>query len=283
MIKKSISLFLLCFLYCIGLVNAAPLSDFRIATWNLQGSSASNESKWNINVRQLITGHQSADILMVQEAGSLPATAQRTARVVQPVGVGIPIDEYLWNLGTARRPNNVYIYYSRVDVGANRVNLAIVSRYQAEEVFVIAPTTSVLQARPAIGIRVGDNVFFSAHALSSGGADAPSLITNIFHFFMQTQERRGLSWIVVGDFNRNPLTLERALQREPGVGNNTFIVAPAEPTHRSGSILDYAVVHDASLTTGHQQNQTLNASLMFNQVRSQITSDHFPVSFVKDR
>ncbi|MFW9294888.1 cytolethal distending toxin subunit B family protein, partial [Glaesserella parasuis] len=75
------------------------------------------ESKWNINVRQLLTGPQAAGILMVQEAGSLPSTVVHTRRMVQPEGVGFPIDEYVWNLGTRSRPNNVYIYYSRLDVG----------------------------------------------------------------------------------------------------------------------------------------------------------------------
>ncbi|EDV2803275.1 cytolethal distending toxin subunit B family protein, partial [Salmonella enterica subsp. diarizonae] len=34
----------------------ANISDYRVMTWNLQGSSASTESKWNINVRQLLSG-----------------------------------------------------------------------------------------------------------------------------------------------------------------------------------------------------------------------------------
>ncbi|OOR99495.1 cytolethal distending toxin subunit CdtB [Canicola haemoglobinophilus] len=264
----------------LSLNSFAALNNYNVATWNLQGSSASSESKWNINVRQLITGRDSADILMVQEAGSLPLSAMQTQRVIQPVGVGIPINEYVWNLGTTTRPNNVYIYYSRLDVGANRVNLAIVSRVQAEEVFVISPTTTVLQARPAIGIRIGNDVFFSVHALSSGGSDAISLINNVYDFFNQDVTRRRYSWMLVGDFNRSPTNLQSALSAEPRVNNNTLIVAPTEPTHRSGSILDYAVIHNA---TGEATQLNLGASIMFNQVRSQITSDHYPVSFIKDR
>ncbi|QIM63024.1 cytolethal distending toxin subunit CdtB [Pasteurellaceae bacterium Orientalotternb1] len=261
----------------------ATLDQYTVATWNLQGSSASNESKWNINVRQLITGQQSAGILMVQEAGSLPASARRTQRVIQPVGVGIPIEEYLWNLGTSRRPDFVYIYYSRLDVGANRVNLAIVSRARADEVFVVDSGVPVLQARPAIGIRIGNDVFFSAHALSSGGTDAPRLVQNVFNFFLEPEhpERRNMNWMLVGDFNRSPTSLQNALRQEPGVNNGTLIVAPTEPTHRSGNILDYAVIHNANQT--QRQTTNVSASIMFNQMRSQIASDHFPVSFVKDR
>ncbi|EFP2895341.1 cytolethal distending toxin subunit B family protein, partial [Campylobacter jejuni] len=34
----------------------ASLEDYNAGTWNLQGSSASTESKWNISIRQLVTG-----------------------------------------------------------------------------------------------------------------------------------------------------------------------------------------------------------------------------------
>lgn len=265
----------------ISLSSWATFDQYKIATWNLQGSSAANESKWNINVRQLVTGDQSADILMIQEAGTLPASAQRTQRMIQPVGVGIPIDEYTWNLGTGRRPDLVYIYYSRLDVGANRVNLAIVSRYRADEIFVIGSGVPVLQARPAIGIRVGRDVFFSLHALSSGGTDASRLIQNIYSFFANNETRRQYNWMAVGDFNRSPVSLQTALRDEPSVTNNTLIIAPTEPTHRSGNILDYAVLHNAN--QGHHQHTRVSASIMFNRFRSQIASDHFPVSFVRDR
>lgn len=263
-----------------SLSSYANLSDFKVATWNLQGSSAVNESKWNINVRQLLSGEQGADILMVQEAGSLPSSAVRTSRVIQHGGT--PVEEYTWNLGTQSRPNVVYIYYSRLDVGANRVNLAIVSRRQADEVFVVHSDSSVLQSRPAIGIRIGTDVFFTVHALSTGGSDAVSLIRNIFTAFL-APERRGYSWMVVGDFNRAPTNLEVALRQEPAVSENTIIVAPTEPTHRSGNILDYAILHDAHLPRREQVRERIGASLMLNQLRSQITSDHFPVSFVSDR
>ena len=262
----------------------ANLSDFKVATWNLQGSSAVNESKWNINVRQLLSGEQGADILMVQEAGSLPRSAVRTSRVIQHGGT--PIEEYTWNLGTRSRPNMVYIYYSRLDVGANRVNLAIVSRRQADEAFIVHSDSSVLQSRPAVGIRIGTDVFFTVHALATGGSDAVSLIRNIFTTFTSSPsspERRGYSWMVVGDFNRAPVNLEAALRQEPAVSENTIIIAPTEPTHRSGNILDYAILHDAHLPRREQARERIGASLMLNQLRSQITSDHFPVSFVRDR
>lgn len=134
----------------------ANLENFNVGTWNLQGSSAATESKWSVSVRQLVSGANPLDILMIQEAGTLPRTATPTGRHVQQGGT--PIDEYEWNLGTLSRPDRVFIYYSRVDVGANRVNLAIVSRMQAEEVIVLPPPTTV--SRPIIGIRNGNDAFF---------------------------------------------------------------------------------------------------------------------------
>lgn len=271
------------YILLVGLLSAvchAHLHDFRVATWNLQGSSAASESKWNINVRQLLTGSDAADILMVQEAGTLPASARRTGRMVQPTEVGIPIEEYLWNLGSSRRPNFYYIYYSRIDVGANRVNLALVSRRQADEVFVVSQGSTVLQARPAIGIRIGSDVFLSAHALASGGSDAGRIVEHVYRFFSESSRNR-YNWMLVGDFNRSPNSLQVALRSEPSVENHTLIVAPTEPTHRSGNILDYAVLHNAN--QGQSQRTDMSASIMFNQFRSQIASDHFPVSFVRNR
>lgn len=36
-------------------ISFADLSDFKVATWNLQGSNAPTENKWNTHVRQLVT------------------------------------------------------------------------------------------------------------------------------------------------------------------------------------------------------------------------------------
>ncbi len=87
----------------------ADLTDFRVATWNLQGASATTESKWNINVRQLISGENAVDILAVQEAGSPPSTAVDTGRVIP--SPGIPVRELIWNLSTNSRPQQVYIFF----------------------------------------------------------------------------------------------------------------------------------------------------------------------------
>ncbi|ELH9512366.1 cytolethal distending toxin subunit B family protein [Salmonella enterica] len=247
----------------------ANISDYRVMTWNLQGSSASTESKWNVNVRQLLSGTSGVDILMVQEAGAIPTSAVPTGRHIQPFGVGIPIDEYTWNLGTTRRQDIRYIYYSRIDVGARRVNLAIVSRQRADNVYVLRPTT--VASRPVIGIGLGNDVFLTAHAVASGGPDAAAIVRVTTNFFRQPQMRH-LSWFLAGDFNRAPDRLESDLMTEH-LERFVTVLAPTEPTQIGGGILDYGVIVDRAL-----YSQRVEASRNL-----QLASDHYPVAFLARR
>lgn len=249
----------------------ADLEKYNIGTWNLQGSSAASESKWSVSIRQLITGDNPLDILMVQEAGTLPRTATPTGRHVQQGGT--PIDEYEWNLGTLSRPNRVFIYYSRVDVGANRVNLAIVSRVQAEEVIVLPPPTTA--SRPIIGIRIANDAFFSIHALARGGNDAGAIVTAVDGFFRNRPE---INWMIAGDFNREPNTLLRLLDFP--LANRVNVVFPPSFTQRSGGVLDYAVT-GSSNTRRTYIPPALSAILMLASLRTHLVSDHFPVNFRK--
>lgn len=122
-------------------ISFADLSDFKVATLEFAGSNAPTENKWNTHVRQLVTGSGAVDILMVQEAGAVPASATLTEREFSTPG--IPMNEYIWNTGTNSRPQELFIYFSRVDAFANRVNLAIVSNRRADEVIVLPPPTVV--------------------------------------------------------------------------------------------------------------------------------------------
>ncbi|OBV29450.1 cytolethal distending toxin subunit CdtB [Helicobacter sp. CLO-3] len=242
--------------------------DYKTASWNLQGSSASTESKWSISVRQLISGENAADVLAIQEAGSLPHTATPTGRQIPTVGT-IPIQEFEWSLGSRSRPESAFVYYSPVDAGANRVNLAIVSRRRADDVIVLPPPTSV--SRPIIGIRLGNDVFFSVHALANGGTDTVAIINAVFDRFRNEPDVR---WMIMGDFNRSPENLRFELRLETRL--HVEIIAPNAATHRSGGTLDYAVVGSSS----QLRPQTgLLALLMLANFRTQLTSDHFPVNF----
>ncbi|MCR6570412.1 cytolethal distending toxin subunit B family protein [Campylobacter insulaenigrae] len=251
----------------------AGLESYNLGTWNLQGSSAATESKWNVSIRQLMTGDNALDVLAVQEAGVLPSSARDTGRQVQPVGVGIPIHEYEWNLGTLSRPQSVFIYYSRIDVGANRVNMAIVSRTRADEVIVI-PHPSVASARPVIGIRIGNDAFFSVHALASGGADAAAAVTAVDNFFAT---RAGIDYIIMGDFNREPDLLMRDL--DASLRNRLRVVAPPSFTQVTGRrVIDYALTGTSTRTAAYTP-PLLSAVLAVAGLRTFLASDHFPVNF----
>lgn len=266
-------LFYLCISSCVLFAN---LEDYRVGTWNLQGSSAATESKWSVSVRQLIVGDDSLNVLAVQEAGAVPASAQRTGRQIQPGGT--PVEEYIWQLGTSTRPRSVYIYYSNIDVGARRVNLAIVSDRMADEVIVVRQTSIAPDvSRPALGIRIGNDVFFNIHALASGGGDASALVTAVHDHFSGMPN---VNWMILGDFNRDPASLRSGLPQR--VDRNTRIVFPGSPTHFSstgGRVLDYAVIGRTDTQSTAPSLPSIIAFLMTATVRAHLTSDHFPVRF----
>ncbi len=253
----------------IATLGFAKPEDYKIATWNLQGSSAITESKWNISVRQIISGENPADILAVQEAGNLPQTALPTGRSINQGGT--IVTEHLWQLGSISRPFQVYIYYAQIDTGANRVNLAIVSRIKADEIIILPPPT--VASRPLIGIRIGNDVFFNIHALANGGVDAPAIINSVFDRF---RNMPNITWMILGDFNRSPESLRGTLGLETRV-RVTFLAPPA-PTQRSGGTLDWAIVGNSARDL---VRTTLVAVLMLANLRTHLVSDHFPVNFRK--
>ncbi|NDJ27124.1 cytolethal distending toxin subunit B family protein [Campylobacter sp. MIT 12-8780] len=265
--KKYIAILIFSFLALF----AKDMDDYKVASWNLQGSSANTESKWSVSIRQLISGDNAADILAVQEAGSLPHTATPTGR--EQNLSDIIVREYNWDLGSRSRPDGVFVYYTRIDTGANRVNLAIVSRTRADEIIILPPPTT--PSRPVIGIRIDNNAFFSVHALANGGSDSVAIVNSVFEHF---RDRPDLTWMIAGDFNRNPENLRFELNLERRV--RTTIIAPDAPTQRSGGTLDYAIVGSSS---GSVTRTALVALLMLSNFRTQLVSDHFPVNFRRFR
>ncbi|TQR31885.1 cytolethal distending toxin subunit B family protein [Campylobacter sp. MIT 99-7217] len=251
-----------------GFILAKP-EDFKLATWNLQGSSAATESKWNISVRQIISGENPADILAIQEAGNLPSSAQPTGRSLNQGGT--IVTEHRWQLGSMSRPFEVYVYFSQIDTGANRVNLAIVSRIRAEEIIILPPPSVV--SRPIIGIRIGNDVFFNIHALANGGVDAPAIVNSVFNRF---RNMPNITWTIMGDFNRSPESVREALSLETRI--RITVLAPGAATQRSGGTLDWAIVGNSA---GGIAETALVAVLMLANLRTHLVSDHFPVNFRK--
>lgn len=262
---KKILLFVI---FALNLAFAKP-EDFKTATWNLQGSSAMTESKWSISIRQIVSGQNAVDILAVQEAGSLPATVRATMRQLDTSITQIA--EYIWELGTVSRPEQVYIYYAQTDTAGNRVNLAIVSRQRADEVIVLPPPS--VASRPIIGIRLGNDVFFNIHALANGGTDVPAIVNSVFSRFTNEPQT---TWMIMGDFNRSP-DISAIIELQIRV--RMSIIATNQSTQRSGGNLDWAIVGNSAGST--LLNPALSAVLMLANLRTHIVSDHFPVNFRK--
>lgn len=280
----KIFIYILSALFVLGRSAFAAIDDRVVVTWNLQGASASTESKWNVNVRQLLVGPASSsrrqvDIMTIQEAGSPPQSAVREPplgnRLENPDNVAAPVEEYSWNLGTRNRPNIYYIYFSRVDQGANRVNLAIVSRQRADSVLLLRASTWT-GARPVLGIRLGSDHYFGIHALANGGSDSGVIVRRVWDYFAQNQNRS--QWMISGDFNRSPALLAALLyQYYPNVYQNVSLQNQQQPTQRSGGNLDYGVVGQFGNPGGGAV--ALNRNLFTPGLLGQLASDHSPILF----
>ena len=212
-----------------------------IATWNMQGASHSTENKWNSGVLNLLSS--GAQICCLQECGDKP----RSAVLRQQNYCGIPgLNLYTW--GTERYPK--WILFYPADSKGNRCNLAIASNAAPTEGFLVAPAVQPIW-RPTIGMTLDGTVFFTLHAISPGGPDAPALVNAAFG--------AGGSVIVAGDYNRAPGTM----------GGGAQVVCPPNgptyPSTRPESYYDYVIKNFGDATTG--------------TVLSLQLSDHLPVQF----
>ncbi len=224
----------------------------------MQGATGFRESKWNTDVKRLFL-NLGADIICLQEAGVPPATAISFPFPGWIAGgdPGIPWAFLQWNLGTRSRPKFVYIFWIQCDPGANRNNLAIVSKQQPNAVVVV--NGGIPGARPAIGIQlfidgVAVNIY-SLHAFSGGGGNAPALLNNIHAV--------GGPWFALGDYNRDPGTWAH-VALPPGTNgcpHNGSITHPS-----SGTNLDYAFINPAPSVKGVVLDNF-------------IVSDHYPVGY----
>jgi hypothetical protein len=207
----------------IGTLPAAYAVGGNVGTWNMQGSNASTENKWQTGVAQAMRGGN-LDVLALQEAGAVPASANQINLVAEtrdwpaPLGDGIPVEQYNW-LGTATRPA-YYIYYAQTDPNGNRVNLAIVTRRRADRVFSFTPPGA---RRAVIGVQFGNCVYFAVHARSgprdnSRFNDGPSIVSGIETAIDFAS--RGSMWAALGDWNRQPANLIGSPNFPQGRGEN---------------------------------------------------------------
>ena len=151
----------------------------------------------------------------------------------------------------------------------------------ADEVFVVHQNIVATDvSRPAIGIRIGNDVFFNIHALANGGGDAPALVTAVHDFFINMPQ---INWLIAGDFNRDPALLQAGLDTR--ITNHIRIAAPNSATHFSSRganrILDYAVVGRSSPERTALPLPQITALLIAASMRAHLASDHSPVHFAR--
>lgn len=231
------------------------LCKMNLVTWNMQGSNASTEDKWNTQVATILNANSKPDFICLQESGGVPDSAveRGSKRVRDPrTGADTMIRYYEWR-GTATRPGCCVVFHEW-DAAGGRVNSAVVIRgirwpEQMELVW-----GGAHDWRPALGIELEGKWTFSYHAISKGGPDAPTVVA----------AAAGLAnpspWVIAGDFNREPpFTVPGGSAiREPG--GNTYSVK--SPTKK----YDYCV----STVAPKGQGDVLTSVLF---------SDHYPVLF----
>ncbi|GHG92597.1 RICIN domain-containing protein [Comamonas sp. JC664] len=256
----------------------------KVVTWNMQGSGTNEgglyASKYTLNVIPMMTGQLQhlPDVIALQEAGIPPWSVlnqvinQFPQNVyTNPAGQMPDVIQYRLS-GSRTRDNATYLYWLETDPNGHRVNLAIASRVEADEVFVVTqgPNWPGPTLRPALGIRLGNTVYFTLHAISPNGPDAVGLLEAIREQMAAANGGQGYDWVALGDFNRAPANLRTALGLGPN-GNQYHVVDPAGPTQglpHPTATLDYAV------GPNHQVPRIFGG-----QVFSVANSDHFPVLY----
>ncbi|NEQ78639.1 MAG: hypothetical protein F6K23_40020 [Okeania sp. SIO2C9] len=218
-----------------------------LVTWNMQGSSASTDDKWNQGILQFIK--QGAEVCSLQECGSVPASA-KPETPTNPLPTGVEL--YTWK-GSANPTK--YILFYPADPGGNRCNLAVVSVKKPKNVKLLESISSA-KWRPVLGAEYDGSTryCFTIHAMSGSGNDIEGLVKAI-------NVAVG-DWVVAGDFNRQP---DKITSGTPGT-----VCPPNGPTHPSKapvSKYDYAIKKATPSVTGQVYQVP-------------ILSDHLAVAFV---
>lgn len=225
-------------------LNRRHYSDYRLATMNLQGANDDGENKW---VSLLSRQMDNYDIVALQESGAYPLASSEEnpneAHVVRWGNNDRVVSQRIWHLGTNSRPDDVYIYHVRNGRTNFRTSMAIISRRPADEVIVFGPIARA--SRPILGIRRGNDFFFSIHAGAHGNNEVPGAVGAIEAFMSGVVRRTPVAtWIIMGDYNRDGPGIGRRLLPAPPNIRRGFAI-PNRNTHHSPTgtsrILDIAI------------------------------------------
>ncbi|MEV0227482.1 endonuclease/exonuclease/phosphatase family protein [Streptomyces sp. NPDC050704] len=249
---------------------SAFVGNWRLGTYNMQGSGGglNGQSKWQSDVYPLM--QQGIQVLALQEAGTIPASAtnvrNRTLTVHTNDGgyqyFGLTTAE--WRPGGSRGAT-YYIYLLNTDPQGHRVNVAFITNQRADSI-ATAYGGAGGAGRPALGLRFGNDMFWSVHALSNGGSNAAQLVREI------NAASAGRNWAAMGDWNRTPESMETQLwnQQQAIAGDVTFYHTRGQETqtHQGGNQLDYMVSNGNDDSVGAGRMQLMS-------------SDHYPVMFYR--
>jgi hypothetical protein len=324
--RPVLSVFSAC-LFIVALLAAVPLAlvgssparadtnlpDTSFITWNMQGSTVQGASLWSDYLPPVLTSHthagmqgSTARVLMLQEVGAgVPPSATPRAnptndsRVTYATWTGAgasrarPWAMYFLqsnnpsSTATGGRVNTIVMFRTALDGNGNPIG--------ADQVMVVNPSPSTSAnaspRRPAIGIRLGNDWYFSFHALTGGGGDAASMLHAIADA-VEAAQPAGVTynWTVGGDFNTAPRNLyNRAdfpLINNPNSPTGPNIIASGQATHLNAATQSYDQELDYAVTTvpvspiiGHPQlGQTAVGYPMAAQtLTNNGASDHLPV------
>ena len=252
-----------------------PPVQLRAATFNMQGTSATQTDKFRAHLLHRIRQHH---VIALQEAGAPPISARHEAQlsVSDQFGGAHEVNRWRWEVGTSGRPENYMLYY--LEVGRQRVRVAMMvnSDVSVTGVTVIADgaqsPSGLLSPRPVLGLRIRlpgmrtDMTVYSFHAISGGGPNSPRVLREVVW-------HTDTPFILLGDFNRDPRepTPEHPDSRNwiapQGIAELVLAQGPTHPSNRPVSMLNYSLTSD--LAQVPEPGQVLDL----------MDSDHRMVSF----
>ncbi|MFC7385130.1 FG-GAP-like repeat-containing protein [Sphaerisporangium rhizosphaerae] len=204
---------------------AASLGSTPLITYNMQGSSSGSDSKWTTTVGAYA---RSAEIVALQEVGGAPPGDLVGNIVFDPNAPGRAgyVQHNRWRFGQ----ESYEVYFLQTDANGGsyvggRNNVALVTQRGADEVTVVSNPGG----RAALGVRFGDNWYFTFHGLALGGRnnDSADMAQRI------AAAAGGRQWTMIGDFNMEPGSFAAPAR--------SYRYNPGTATHQGGGEYDYAL------------------------------------------
>ncbi|WP_189162836.1 FG-GAP-like repeat-containing protein, partial [Sphaerisporangium melleum] len=204
---------------------AASLSHTPLITYNMQGATSGNDSKWTTTVGGYA---RAAEIVALQEAGSGPPGDFVNTIVFDPGAPGRSgyVQHHRWRVGQ----ESYEVYFLQTDANGGswtggRTNVALVTQRAADEVTVVQNPGG----RAALGVRFDDNWYFTFHGQALGGAynDSADMSQRI------AARAGGRQWTMMGDFNMEPGSFAAPAR--------SYRYNPGTATHQGGGEYDYAL------------------------------------------